>query len=63
MFCLLGTNGAGKTSLFKMLTGDIYPDNGKVFIEGNQMPMQFNKVRELIGYCPQFDTLLENLTC
>ena len=52
VFCLLGTNGAGKTSVFKMLTGDVNPDGGRVCIEGNEMPKNFDKVRELIGYCP-----------
>ena len=28
VFCLLGTNGAGKTSVFKVLTGDTYPSDG-----------------------------------
>jgi ABC-type multidrug transport system ATPase subunit len=28
VFCLLGTNGAGKTSLFKILTGDVWPSDG-----------------------------------
>lgn len=28
VFCLLGTNGAGKTTIFKMLTADVYPSEG-----------------------------------
>lgn len=62
VFCLLGTNGAGKTSIFKILTGDTYPTSGKVYIKGNKMPEKMLEIRHLIGYCPQFDALLENLT-
>ena len=62
VFGLLGTNGAGKTSTFKVLTGDVAPTSGNAFIMGNKMPEKFEEIRDLIGYCPQFDTLLANLT-
>jgi len=32
VFCLLGTNGAGKTTIFKMLTADVFPSDGQIFI-------------------------------
>lgn len=52
VFCLLGTNGAGKTSIFKMLTGDVFPSKGEIFIKGNEMPKNMLNIRHLIGYCP-----------
>lgn len=33
-FGLLGVNGAGKTSTFKMLTGDISVTSGEAFVDG-----------------------------
>lgn len=33
-FALLGVSGAGKTTLFKCLTGDIYPSRGEVMVSG-----------------------------
>lgn len=61
-FGLLGTNGAGKTTTFKVLTGDEISTFGKVMINGKNVATQMNQVRHLIGYCPQFDSLLDNLS-
>jgi ATP-binding cassette subfamily A (ABC1) protein 3 len=61
-FGLLGANGAGKTSVFKMLTGDEIISNGDGFIQNCSIKSQINEVHKKIGYCPQFDALLEDLT-
>jgi ATP-binding cassette subfamily A (ABC1) protein 3 len=61
-FGLLGTNGAGKTTTFKALSGEIIPSYGVTKIAGYDLTKDMNKVRYLIGYCPQFDALLDNLT-
>ncbi|EAS01530.2 ABC transporter family protein (macronuclear) [Tetrahymena thermophila SB210] len=61
-FGLLGINGAGKTTTFKMLAGEIQPSSGSVHIMGYDLSYQINDARRYIGYCPQFDALLENLT-
>ena len=61
-FGFLGINGAGKTSTLKMLTGDIVPTSGKATLGGFNILSQQLQLRKLIGYCPQFDALLENLT-
>merc|ERR1712194_61882 len=62
VFCLLGTNGAGKTTVFKILSGDILGTTGSSYINGKNVATDLNSIRHLIGYCPQFDALLENLT-
>ncbi|BAO49385.1 putative ATP-binding cassette transporter [Alphaentomopoxvirus acuprea] len=49
-FGLLGTNGAGKTTMFKMMTNEIEPTIGKIKINGT------------IGYCPQQDSLIDEFT-
>lgn len=61
-FGLLGTNGAGKTTTFKMLSGEIVPTSGFAKIEGMDVATSMNKIRYLIGYCPQFDSLLDKLS-
>ena len=58
----LGINGAGKTSTMKMLTGDILPTAGSAHLGGMSILTQQRQVRRLIGYCPQFDALLDRLT-
>lgn len=61
-FGLLGVNGAGKTTTFKILSGDIIQSSGKAYINGYSIPSEMEEARKDIGYCPQFDALLENLT-
>ncbi|XP_018330706.1 ATP-binding cassette sub-family A member 2 isoform X2 [Agrilus planipennis] len=61
-FGLLGQNGAGKTTLFKMMTGDISITYGNAWLEGNSVKEEIGKVRKSIGYCPQYDALLNELT-
>lgn len=61
-FGFLGTNGAGKTTTLSMLSGEVYPSDGTAFIFGQDMRLNPKAARQLIGYCPQFDALLEFLT-
>lgn len=63
-FALLGISGAGKTSLFKCMTGEIYPTKGQLTINGSDITTAsgFQKARKQIGYCPQFDAIFEGLT-
>jgi ATP-binding cassette subfamily A (ABC1) protein 3 len=61
-FGLLGVNGAGKTSTFKMLTGDIKISAGEAWVQGISIKSNMKQVHERIGYCPQFDALIDDLT-
>ncbi|XP_030374323.1 ATP-binding cassette sub-family A member 3 [Scaptodrosophila lebanonensis] len=61
-FGLLGINGAGKTSTFKMLTGDVKISKGVAYVDGINLRTHMHKVYHRIGYCPQFDALLEDLS-
>nr|CAD7196497.1 unnamed protein product [Timema douglasi] len=69
-FGLLGLNGAGKTSTFKMLTGDtkvhfltsVMVSSGNASIAGYNVCTEMDHVRLHLGYCPQFDALDPLLT-
>jgi ATP-binding cassette subfamily A (ABC1) protein 3 len=63
-FALLGVSGAGKTTTFKCLTGEEIPSAGQVRINGHDVTTTagFDRARQLIGYCPQFDAIFERLT-
>ncbi|RHZ19316.1 hypothetical protein DYB37_004006 [Aphanomyces astaci] len=61
-FGYLGINGAGKTSTMKILTGDVLPTSGSATLGGFDIMSQQLEVRRLIGYCPQFDALIDLLT-
>ena len=50
---LLGHNGAGKTTIMKMLTGFIEPDGGQIIIDGKDLAEEANQVKSLIGYLPE----------
>lgn len=55
-FGLLGVNGAGKSTTFKMLTTEIIPTAGKIILKGKEIgagPLCNGEV----GYCPQSDSL------
>uniref|UniRef100_A0AAY5L571 ABC transporter domain-containing protein n=1 Tax=Esox lucius TaxID=8010 RepID=A0AAY5L571_ESOLU len=60
-FGLLGVNGAGKTSTFRMLTGDTTVSYGELTIKSNVLT-EMDQVHQLMGYCPQFDAICDLLT-
>uniref|UniRef100_A0A674AJP9 P-type phospholipid transporter n=1 Tax=Salmo trutta TaxID=8032 RepID=A0A674AJP9_SALTR len=61
-FGLLGVNGAGKTSTFKMLTGDSIVTSGEAYLAGKSVLTEINEVHQNMGYCPQFDAINDLLT-
>jgi lipopolysaccharide export system ATP-binding protein len=61
---LLGPNGAGKTTTFYMLIGMIRPNQGKVYLNGEEitaLPM-YKRARKGIGYLPQESSVFRKLT-
>uniref|UniRef100_A0A8C4IP07 ATP-binding cassette, sub-family A (ABC1), member 7 n=1 Tax=Dicentrarchus labrax TaxID=13489 RepID=A0A8C4IP07_DICLA len=61
-FGLLGVNGAGKTSTFRMLTGDTAITYGDAFLNHHSVLTEMERVHQLMGYCPQFDAISDLLT-
>ena len=60
--CYPSCAGAGKTTSLKCLSGDVLPTSGTATVSGYDILTQQPQVRRLLGYCPQFDALLELLT-
>jgi lipopolysaccharide export system ATP-binding protein len=61
---LLGPNGAGKTTTFYMIVGMIRPNEGRVFLDGQEitkLPM-YKRARLGIGYLPQEASIFRRLT-
>ncbi|VDK31009.1 unnamed protein product [Gongylonema pulchrum] len=61
-FGLLGVNGAGKTTMFRMLTGQVQIGAGDALINEKSMRNNSYSSMSSSGYCPQFDALSPNLT-
>lgn len=59
VFGFLGINGAGKTTTLQMLSGDVLPSQGTAKLAGQDIIKEQLKVRRLLGYCPQFDAILD----
>ena len=58
---LLGPNGAGKSTFIKSLLGLVDPKSGFVKVKGLDPRSDFVKVRDLIGYMPEHDCLINDL--
>ena len=61
-FGFIGANGAGKTTAFRCFCKEITPNYGLITINKNDIFDYASKNNYSIGYCPQFDTVFENLT-
>src|SRR5688500_15080858 len=59
---LLGPNGAGKSTLLKTLLGLLTPDHGSVKVFDLDVTRQPFEVRSRIGYMPEGDAVLPELT-
>lgn len=61
-FALVGPDGAGKTTVMRLLVGIMDPDEGRAEVLGFDPMTQGNQVREHIGYMPQRFGLYGDLT-
>jgi ABC-2 type transport system ATP-binding protein len=62
IYGLVGPDGAGKTTMMRLLCGALRPTSGEIHIAGFSMDKQPEKGREQIGYLPQRFSLYEELT-
>jgi ABC-2 type transport system ATP-binding protein len=62
LFGLLGPNGAGKTTIINVLCGIIPPTQGNITVGGYDVLTMPEKVKALIGVCPQDTAVFPYLT-
>lgn len=62
LFGLIGPDGAGKTSLFRILTTLLLPDGGSAVVDGCHVVKDFKLIRQRVGYMPGKFSLYPDLT-
>ena len=62
LFGVIGPDGAGKTSLFRILTTLLLADSGTATVDGLDVVNQFREIRNRIGYMPGKFSLYQDLT-
>lgn len=62
IFGLIGPDGAGKTTLFRLLTTLLRPDSGRAMVAGFDVERQYKEIRRRVGYMPGRFSLYPDLT-
>jgi ABC-type multidrug transport system ATPase subunit len=62
LFGLIGPDGAGKTTLFRLLTTLLNPDEGQASVDGYDIVKDYKKIRQRVGYMPGKFSLYQDLT-
>lgn len=62
LFGLIGPDGAGKTTLFRILTTLLLADKGTAVVNGCDVVKDFTKIRNSVGYMPGRFSLYQDLT-
>ena len=62
LFGLIGPDGAGKTTLFRLLTTLLNPDEGRAEVDGFDIIKDYHAVRERVGYMPGRFSLYQDLS-
>ena len=62
LFGLIGPDGAGKTTLFRILCTLLLPDSGKASVDGFDVVSKMKEIRRRVGYMPGRFSLYQDLT-
>ncbi len=62
LFGLIGPDGSGKTTLFRLLTTLLLPDGGEALVNGMDVVRDYTRIRREVGYMPGRFSLYQDLT-
>ena len=62
IFGLIGPDGAGKTTLFRILTTLMIANSGNAWVDGFEVVSQYKEIRKRVGYMPGRFSLYQDLT-
>lgn len=62
IFGLIGPDGAGKTTLFRILATLLLPNDGSATVDGKDVKREYKEIRKCIGYMPGRFSLYQDLT-
>ena len=62
VFGVIGPDGAGKTSMYRILCSLLLPESGTVTVDGFDVVRQMNEIRKRVGYMPGKFSLYQDLT-
>ena len=62
IYGIIGPDGAGKTTLFRILTTLILADSGTAFVNGLDVVKDYKQIRNIIGYMPGKFSLYQDMT-
>ena len=62
LFGLIGPDGAGKTTLFRLLTTLMKPDEGSATVDGFDIVNDYKEIRNIVGYMPGRFSLYQDLS-
>lgn len=62
LYGLIGPDGAGKTTLFRLLTTLLYPDSGVARVAGKDIVADYKQIRQIVGYMPGRFSLYPDLS-
>ncbi|MEO1435437.1 MAG: ABC transporter ATP-binding protein [Bacteroidota bacterium] len=62
LFGLIGPDGAGKSTLFRILTSLLIPDAGEAIVAGYHTVRDYRKLRKIVGYMPGRFSLYQDLS-
>jgi len=62
IFGIIGPDGAGKTTLFRILTTLLLADSGAATVDGNDIVKEYKEIRRKVGYMPGRFSLYQDLS-
>ena len=62
IFGIIGPDGAGKTTLFRILTTLLLPDSGRATVDGLDVADDYKQIRRRVGYMPGRFSLYQDMS-